>query len=301
MRLKLVLRLILALTFAVVASIFSQLIPPFYGPDTFVLRVFITVLSAIVGFAVFPDIAGPIRVITVTTVNFLVHRVSSEVMSQLLKIPRLNNPLGSQVPQVGSVSLTKPLILDTSAIIDGRILDIAKTGFISGLILVPRFVLTELQQVADSSDDLKRARGRRGFETVEQLKKTKGIRLEVWDKEQSGKTVDDKLLNLAKALSGKILTCDFNLNRVASVSGIAVLNINDLANSVKQISLPGERLEIKIVHMGKDKLQGVGYLEDGTMVVVSNAAEEIGQTIKAEVTKNIQTPAGRMIFGKLST
>ncbi|TSC85700.1 MAG: Uncharacterized protein G01um10147_1125 [Microgenomates group bacterium Gr01-1014_7] len=299
-RIKIILRLILALTFAVVASIFSQLIPPFFGSDTFLVRAFITLFSALIGFAIFPDIAGPIRVITVTTVNFLVHRVSSEVMNQLLKIPRLSNPLGNQVPQLGSVALTKPLILDTSAIIDGRILDIAKTGFISGLVLVPRFVLTELQQVADSSDDLKRQRGRRGFEIVEGLKKIRGIRVEVWDKEQGGKAVDDKLLNLAKGLSGKILTCDFNLNRVASVYNISILNVNDLANAVKAISLPGEELEIKIVHLGKDKLQGVGYLEDGTMVVISNAAEQIGKTIKVEVTKNIQTPAGRMIFGKLT-
>lgn len=300
MKVKLIFRLILALTFAVVTAIFSQLIPPFFGSDTFLVRVFITLLAALIGFAIFPDIAGPIRIITVTTVNFLVYRVSSEVMNQLLKIPRLNNPLGNQVPQVGSVSLTKPLILDTSAIIDGRVLDIAKTGFISGLILVPRFVLTELQQVADSSDDLKRQRGRRGFEIVEGLKKIRGLRVEVWDKEQGGKAVDDKLLNLAKGLSGKILTCDFNLNKVATVSNIAVLNINDLANAVKQISLPGEGLEIKIVHLGKDKLQGVGYLEDGTMVVVASAAEQIGQAVKVEVTKNIQTPAGRMIFGKKS-
>lgn len=300
MRLKIVFRLILALTFAVVASIFSQLIPPFFGSDTFLIRVFITLLSALIGFAIFPDIAGPARVITVTTVNFLVHRVSSEVLNQLLKIPRPHS-FGNPSPVVGAVSLTKPLILDTSAIIDGRILDIAKTGFISGLTLIPRFVLTELQQVADSSDDLKRQRGRRGFETVEQLKKIKSIRVEVWDKEQAGKTVDDKLLSLTKALNGKIVTCDFNLNKVASVSGIAVLNVNDLANALKQISLPGEALEIKIVHLGKDKSQGVGYLEDGTMVVVSDAAENLGRILKVEVTKNIQTPAGRMIFGKLST
>ena len=300
MRLKLTLRLILALTFAVVASIFSQLIPPFYGPDTFLVRVFITVLAALVGFAIFPDIAGPVRIITVTTVNFLIHRVSSEVLNQLLKIPRPHS-FGNPSPQVGSVSLTKPLVLDTSSIIDSRILDIAKTGFISGLILVPRFVLTELQQVADSSDDLKRQRGRRGFETVEQLKKTKGIRLEVWDKEQAGKTVDDKLLSLTRALNGKIVTCDFNLNKVASVSNIATLNVNDLANALKQISLPGEALKIKIVHLGKDKSQGVGYLENGTMVVVEDGANEIGQTVSIKVTKNIQTPAGRMIFGKLST
>lgn len=301
MRVRLIFRLLLALTFAVIASIFSQLIPPFGGAETFVVRTFVTILSGFVGFAIFPDIARPIRVITVTTVNFLVHRVSSEVMNQFLKIPRFNFPLGTPAPAAGMVALTKPLILDTSAIIDGRVLDIAKTGFISGLVLVPRFVLTELQQVADSADDLKRQRGRRGFEIVEELKKLKGIRLEVWDKEHGGKGVDDKLLNLAKALNGKILTCDFNLNRVASVSNIVVLNINNLANAVKQISLPGEELGIKIVHLGKDKMQGVGYLEDGTMVVVADSADEIGKTVKIEVTKNIQTPAGRMIFGKLST
>ncbi len=298
MRIKIVLRLILALIFAVVASIFSQLIPPFGGADSFIIKVIVTLLAGFIGFVIFPDIVKPIRVVTITTVNFLVHKVSSEVMNQLLKIPRLYQPPSNPIPQVGSLALTKPLILDTSAIIDGRILDIAKTGFISGLILLPRFVLTELQQVADSSDTLKRQRGRRGFEIVTELKKLKNLRIEIWDKEQSGKAVDDKLLGLAKGLNGKIITCDYNLNRVASVSNIAVLNINDLANSLKQISLPGEVLELKIAHLGKDKSQGVGYLEDGTMVVVAEASEELGQTIKVEVTKNIQIPAGRMIFAK---
>ena len=192
------------------------------------------------------------------------------------------------------------IIIDTSSIIDGRILDIAKTGFVSGLVLVPKFILTELQQVADSADSLKRARGRKGFEIVEELKKIKKLRIEIWDKDQNGKQVDEKLLNLAKSLHGRIITTDYNLNRVAQAWGIEVLNVNDLANAVKTVSLPGESMEIKVVHLGKDKTQGVGYLSDGTMVVVADSAEKIGQTVKTEVTKNIQTPAGRMIFAKLT-
>lgn len=298
MRTKLVLRLILAFTFATLAAIYSQLIPPVSGATAFIIRALLTVVAGGVGYLVFPSVARSVRIITMTTFNFVVHRVSSEVSSQIIKFPRSNTPFSQPSSQIGAVGLTRPVILDTSAIIDGRILDIAKTGFISGLVLVPSFVLTELQQVADSADGLKRARGRRGFEVVEELKKLKTIRVEVWDKDQSGKLVDDKLMNLAKGVNGKILTTDFNLNKVATVSNITVLNVNDLANSVKTVSLPGEDLELKIVHLGKDKLQGVGYLPDGTMVVVSGVADKIGQTIKIEVTKNIQTPAGRMIFAK---
>ncbi len=298
MSVQLVLRLVLAFLFAICAAIFSQLIPPFLGEASFIIRVLLTLAAGGIGYLLFPQVAGSIKMITATTFNFVVHRVSSEVSNQIIKFPRFNSPFSGTIPQVGSLALTKPSILDTSAIIDGRILDIAKTGFVSGLILVPNFVLTELQQVADSADTLKRSRGRRGFEIVEELKKVKAIRLEVWDKEQSGKLVDDKLINLAKGLHGRIITTDFNLNKVASVSGISVLNVNDLANAVKTMSLPGESMEIKIVHLGKDSSQGVGYLPDGTMVVVSQGADKIGQTIKTEVTKNIQTPAGRMVFAK---
>lgn len=299
MHLQLVLRLIVAFLFAIAAAIFSQLIPPFLGEASFMIRVLITLASGGIGFLLFPQIAGSVRVIILTTFNFVVHRVSSEVSNQIVKLPRFNAPFSGTIPQVGSINLTKPLILDTSAIIDGRILDIAKAGFVMGLLLVPNFVLTELQQVADSPDSLKRARGRRGFEILEELKKLKEIRLEVWDKEQHGKLVDEKLINLAKGLHGRIVTCDFNLNKLASVSGINVLNVNDLANAVKTTSLPGEALEIKIVHLGKDRSQGVGYLPDGTMVVIAEAADKIGKELKAEVTKSIQTPAGRMIFAKI--
>lgn len=297
MRLRLIFRLILVVVFATLAAIFSQLIPPI-GGNLFLVRVVVTVIFAWIGYVVFPDVARYVRVITLTLFNFVVHRVSSEVSSQIFKFPRPNLPFSQPTPQIGSLALTKPLILDTSAIIDGRILEIAKTGFISGLILIPKFVLTELQQVSDSSDDLKRQRGRRGFDTIEELKKSKFIRVEIWDKDQNGKLVDEKLLNLAKSLHGRIITTDFNLNKLALVSGISVLNVNDLSNAVKTVALPGEKLEIKIVHLGKDRSQGVGYLEDGTMVVVAASADKIGQIVKAEVTKNIQTPAGRMIFAK---
>ena len=298
MRLKLVLRLILAFTFATLAAIYSQLIPPITGANSFVIRALLTISAGGIGYMVFPSVAHSITIITMTTFNFVIHRVSSEVSNQIIRFPRPNLPFSHPTPTIGSVAMTRPLIFDTSAIIDGRILDIAKTGFISGLILVPKFVLTELQQVSDSSDDLKRQRGRRGFEVIEELKKIKAIRIEVWDKDQSGKLVDDKLISLAKALNGKILTTDFNLNKVATVSNISVLNVNDLANAVKTVSLPGERFEIKIVHLGKDKLQGVGYLPEGTMVVVADSAQSLGQTVKVEVTKSIQTPAGRMIFAR---
>lgn len=298
MRLNLILRLILALIFATFAVIFSQLIPPIAGANLLLVKVLVTILAAWMGYLVFPDVAKYVRVISLTLFNYVSHQLSAEVSNQLMRLPRPTFGFGHHTPQIGSVALTKPLILDTSAIIDGRILDIAKTGFLNGLILLPRFVLTELQQVADSKDDLKRARGRRGFEMMENLKKLKGLRVEIWDKQHSGQTVDEKLLNLAKSLHGKIVTTDFNLNKVASVVNVAVLNVNDLANALKTTTLPGESLEIKIVHVGKDPKQGVGYLPDGTMVVVANGADLIGQTVKAEVTKNLQIPQGKMIFAK---
>lgn len=299
MRLIFVLRLILALVFATVAVIFSELIPEIPGTNILLVKVFATSLAAWVGFLIFPDVARYVRIFGMTSFNFVAHRLSQEFINQLMRFPRARLPFGTHTPQIGQVQLTKPLILDTSSIIDGRILDVFKTGFLSGLVLLPRFVLSELQQVSDSRDDLKRQRGRRGFDILEELKKIKAIKVEVWDKDQTGKGVDDKLLNLSKSLNGKVITCDFNLARLAEVFGVSVLNINDLANSLKTIALPGEELEIKIVHLGKDPKQGVGYLPDGTMVVIADAADLIGKSIKVEVTKIIQIPQGRMIFGKV--
>lgn len=300
MRLKIILRVVLAIIFAAFAAIFAQLIPPVPGMDSELVRIVLTVISALVGFLIFPDVARGITVSALKLFNFVVHSFSSEVSNQIIRLrPSFTFPHSS--PQPGSLSILRPAVLDTSAIIDGRILDIARTGFISGLILVPKFVLTELQQVADSSDDLKRQRGRRGFEVVEELKKVKGIKLEIWDKEQSGKSVDERIMNLTKSLHGKIITTDFNLNKVASVGNVGVLNVNDLANALKTNAIPGEVLSIKIVHIGKDPTQGIGYLEDGTMVVVSDAADKIGKTIRVKVSKTLQISAGRMIFGKQTT
>lgn len=302
MNIKVVLRLVLAVSFATLAVIFSELLPPLEGVNSILLRILLTILAALIGFLVFPEIAAKVTTTTISMFNFLTNRIAAEVMSQIMRIPKTDNfhiPFMSHTPQGSTVSLQKPLILDTSAIIDGRILDIAKTNFISGNVLVPQFVLTELQQVADSSDFLKRSRGRRGFELIEELKKIKSLRIEVWDKDVSGKQVDDKVLQLAKNLHGKIVTTDYNLNRVASVSNVTVLNVNDLSNAVKTIAVPGEKMEIKIMHLGKDSSQGVGYLNDGTMVVVADGAELVGKTTEVEVTKNIQSPAGRMIFSKV--
>ncbi|MBI2017803.1 PIN domain nuclease [Candidatus Daviesbacteria bacterium] len=285
-----------ALIFGSFTAIFALLLPS-ENRESQLVRIFLTAAVALVGFLIFPDMAKKIQVFTLRFFNFVITKLSSEVTTQLIRI-RPNFSLSSPFPQAGSVTLVKPIILDTSAIIDGRVLDIAKASFLTGLILIPRFVLTELQQVADSADDLKRGRGRRGFEMIEELKKVKWVKLQIWDKDQKGKSVDEKLMNLAKSLSGKIITTDFNLNRVASLANIAILNVNDLANALKTITLPGEKLSIKIVHIGKDSKQGVGYLEDGTMVVVAGGAQNLGRTIESEVTKVLQIPAGRMIFAK---
>lgn len=197
---------------------------------------------------------------------------------------------------------SEAVILDTSSIIDGRILEVAQAGFLYGKVLVPEFVLRELQQVADSADNLKRARGRRGFEVVNHLKKIRDIKLQVLD-EQSvalpAQKVDDKLISLGKKLKGKIVTSDFNLASVAKLQGLRVLNINELANALKTLPVPGETFKVKIVQVGKDKDQGVGYLSDGTMVVVKDGASGIGKDLEVEVTKVLQGSSGRMVFGRI--
>jgi uncharacterized protein YacL len=190
-------------------------------------------------------------------------------------------------------------ILDTSVIIDGRIADIAETGFLDGLIVIPQFVLRELQLVADSADSLKRNRGRRGLDILQKLQKTASVQIQIVEDDfPSVREVDMKLIELAKVYEGKIITNDFNLNKVAQLQGVAVLNINELANSLKPIVLPGEIMRVFILKEGKEYNQGVAYLDDGTMVVVDNARKMIGKTIDISVTSVLQTTAGKMIFGK---
>jgi uncharacterized protein YacL len=190
-------------------------------------------------------------------------------------------------------------ILDTSVIIDGRIADIAETGFLDGVIVIPQFVLRELQLVADSADSMKRNRGRRGLDILQRIQKIATLQVQIVEDDfPAVREVDLKLIELAKVYEGKIVTNDFNLNKVAQLQGVAVLNINELANSLKPIVLPGEIMKVFILKEGKEYNQGVAYLDDGTMVVVDNARKMIGKNIDISVTSVLQTTAGKMIFGK---
>ncbi len=195
----------------------------------------------------------------------------------------------------------RPVLLDTSVIIDGRIADISRTGFIEGELLVPRFVLNEIQHIADSPDVLRRNRGRRGLEMLYRLQNESLTPVRITDMDIEGvRDVDDKLVLLAKQLRCPIITNDYNLNRVAELQGVRVLNINELANAVKALYLPGESLNVKIVQAGKEVGQGVGYLDDGTMVVVEDGEPYINREVEVTVTKVLQTAAGRMLFSRLT-
>jgi uncharacterized protein YacL len=190
-------------------------------------------------------------------------------------------------------------ILDTSVIIDGRIADIAETGFLDGVIVIPQFVLRELQLVADSADSMKRNRGRRGLDILQRLQKIATLDVQIVEDDFPAiREVDMKLIELAKGHEAKIITNDFNLNKVAQLQGVEVLNINELANALKPIVLPGELMKVFILKEGKEYNQGVAYLDDGTMVVVDNARKMIGKTVEISVTSVLQTTAGKMIFGK---
>ena len=190
-------------------------------------------------------------------------------------------------------------ILDTSVIIDGRIADICETGFLDGILVIPHFVLRELQQVADSADTLKRNRGRRGLDILQRIQKMAGITVQFVENDYPHlREVDMKLIELARDFEAKIVTNDFNLNKVAQLRGVEVLNINELANALKPVYLPGETMKVFILKEGKEFNQGIAYLDDGTMVVVDNARKMIGKTVESSVTSVLQTTAGKMIFGR---
>jgi uncharacterized protein YacL len=197
----------------------------------------------------------------------------------------------------------KPYILDTSVVIDGRIADLAETNVLDSQLIMPRFVLGELQGIADSSDKLRRARGRRGLDILNRLRSNPGVDLKIYDRELPefvNQPVDMKLVLLAKHLGGKVVTGDYNLNKVAKLHNVQVVNLNDISNSLKPVFLPGEALAVRIVKAGEEAGQGVGYLDDGTMIVVEGGREHVGKEVKISVTSVLQTSAGRMIFGKHS-
>ncbi len=191
-------------------------------------------------------------------------------------------------------------VLDTSVIIDGRIADVIESGFLPGKVVIPRFVLKEIQLIADSSNPIKRNRGRRGLEILNKIQKSSLAHVEIMEKDYADvPTVDEKLLVLSKELNAYLVTNDYNLNQVAALQGVKILNLNNLANALKAVVLPGEMLGVQVVKEGKEVGQGIGYLDDGTMVVVENGRAHIGEALEVLVTSVLQTAAGRMIFGKM--
>jgi uncharacterized protein YacL len=195
----------------------------------------------------------------------------------------------------------KPYVLDTSVVIDGRIADIVETRVIDNQLIMPQFVIAELQAIADSNDKLKRNRGRRGLDILNRLRSDPKVDLMIYDRdlpEFAGQPVDQRLVLLAKHLEGKVVTNDYNLNKVAKLHNVGVINLNDIANSLKPVFLPGEEIEVRIVKAGEESGQGVGYLEDGTMVVIEGGRDHISQQVMAVVTSVLQTSAGRMVFGR---
>ncbi|MEX0621944.1 MAG: PIN domain-containing protein [Candidatus Woykebacteria bacterium] len=230
-------------------------------------------------------------------------RVANEIISQL-HLPNLDgmrdlrNRISRRQPKKrGENGYLNPILVDTSALIDGRVADMAESGFLHGTLVVPRFILSELQHIADASNALRRGKGRRGLDILENLKKSKQVKTQIYDNDDvKGKNIDEKLLNLAKSMKAKVMTTDFNLNKVATVSGIKILNINELVNALKTTLLPGEPLDVKVIQVGKEKSQGVGYLPDGTMIVVENGAAYLGKSVSTKVLRVLQTSAGRMIF-----
>lgn len=234
-----------------------------------------------------------ITVILNITLGVLGYRVATR------KRDELEMPMFSKSAQT-KVSAGRPKILDTSVIIDGRILDLLHTGFIEGKIVIPTFVLDELRHIADSSDSLKRNRGRRGLDILNEIQKQLDVPVIIKEFNTKDKIeVDSKLLKMAEKMDAYVVTNDYNLNKVAEVQGVRVLNINELANAVKPMLIPGEEMTVTIIKAGKENGQGIAYLNDGTMIVIEGGSERIGETLQVVVTSVLQTSAGRMIFTKI--
>ena len=234
-----------------------------------------------------------ITVILNITLGVLGYRVATR------KRDELEMPMFSKSAQT-KVSAGRPKILDTSVIIDGRILDLLHTGFIEGKIVIPTFVLDELRHIADSSDSLKRNRGRRGLDILNEIQKQLDVPVIIKEFNTKEKIeVDSKLLKMAEKMDAYVVTNDYNLNKVAEVQGVRVLNINELANAVKPMLIPGEEMTVTIIKAGKENGQGIAYLNDGTMIVIEGGSERIGETLQVVVTSVLQTSAGRMIFTKI--
>jgi len=255
-------------------------------------------MSGLLLTALISSILGPPVWLTASLAVLLCY-VSVIAFESLKEQVRFYFPSSSQPPKTGLARPCRPKLLDTNVIIDGRIADICRAGFVEGPIYVPRFVLEELQQIADSADSLKRARGRRGLYILNQMQKEMDLEVPDLAVTDAGGEVDARLVAAARQVGGAIITNYYNLNRVAELQGVEVLNINELANALKPVVLPGEEMRVTIIKEGKEKDQGVAYLDDGTMIVVEGAKRMIDQTLDVSVTSVLQTVQGKMIFGKI--
>ncbi|RBP44849.1 PIN/TRAM domain-containing protein [Garciella nitratireducens] len=263
------------------------------------------VIASLVSFPInnvpIPWIGNIISFILYIILGYLGYSLATKKKDELLNLSTLFKKHAKENKEIkqGKEEYGIAKILDTSVIIDGRIFDICKTGFIEGPLIIPHFVLEELRHIADSSDSLKRNRGRRGLDILNKIQKELSILVKISEKDFSDvMEVDVKLLKLAQYFNGKVVTNDYNLNKVAEFQGVEVLNINELANAVKPVVLPGEEMEVQVIKDGKESGQGIAYLDDGTMIVVENGKKHVGETIEVIVTSVLQTAAGRMIFSR---
>ena len=294
MKFKIFLRPALSIVFGFLGAFIGRSGTP---PDIFAITGDYFVFVAFVAFAVLgfilPDI---VELAGKAGIAVLAKQISERIQSA--SSSRLSVPRISLRRRQKNIKWENPMILDTSALIDGRIADVARTGFLYGTFLVIPSVISELHRLADSADDGKRTRGRRGLDSLVELQKHKKLKVVVLNNEPKADKVDDKLLAQAKKVKGKLVTVDFNLNKVGKVKGVGILNINELVSAVKTPVLPSEQLSIKVSSLGKEQGQGVGYLDDGTMVVVEDGAKLKGRKVKVSVHRVLQTAAGQMIFGK---
>lgn len=236
----------------------------------------------------------------------LIGALADEVAKTVaMRLPHLLRPSQKKKSGKKAQKIENAIFLDTSAIIDGRVFDVLNLGLLTNVIIVLESILLELKHIADSQDAVKRERGRKGLEKLESLKKTKGARVIILSENEEKKfsnnktrEVDEMLIKIAKFHHGRIITCDYNLGKKANIQGIQAVNINALANCLKVTAVPGEALHVEVLHQGKDVTQGVGYLDDGTMIVIENASENLGRTINVVVTRVIQTQTGRILFAK---
>jgi uncharacterized protein YacL len=259
------------------------------------------VLAYVFGIALTPLLAG-LNKDLVTWINLFISTIMCySCISVLLQTKNDFRFIIPYVEFAKEVKGLKPYVLDTSVVIDGRIADVVETRVIDNQLVMPQFVIAELQNIADSGDKLRRNRGRRGLDILNKLRNDAKVDLVIYDRELpefAGQSVDQKLVLLAKHLDGKVVTNDYNLNKVAKLHSVGVINLNDIANSLKPVFLPGEAIDVRITKAGEESGQGVGYLEDGTMVVIEGGRDHVGEEVSAMVTSVLQTSAGRMVFGR---